>query len=353
MSAYRKPFSPRAVFIRLLKTIHGCIPFPLHFKYMAKLKRLLKSFSRLLTPIIILLVAAVLTASIWLSYETSKVPKAEYLVTPDKYGQLSARGAQITDETWTNGDGSTSRGWLLKGTENAPAVILFHSYGADRSHVLNLGVKLNEATNFTVLMPDARGHGENPVVFNTTFGGAESEDALAAIAFLSGLKNTAGANFTSPKIGVYGVEMGAIAALYAAGKDENVKALVADSVPNNSDDIVASAVGKRFPFLSTVTSKLAQTGTYFYFFDGSYKRENLCNTAKLVANRKVLLLAGSDAPKLQDVTVKLIQCFPESSKIDARTDLSPSGYSIINASIEQSESYDQKVIEFFRTNLSN
>jgi pimeloyl-ACP methyl ester carboxylesterase len=320
---------------------------------MAKLKRLFKSFSKLLLPVLLLIVVAILAASVWLSYETSKVMTSAYLVTPEKYGQLSARGAQITDETWTNSDGTTSRGWLLKGTENTPAVILFHSYGADRSHVLNLGVKINEATNFTILMPDERGHGENPVVKNTTFGGAESEDALAAIAFLRGLKNSAGANYISQNIGVYGVEMGAIAAFYAAAKDENVKALIADSVPNSSDDIVASAVAQRFPFLSNVTSKLAQTGTYFYFFDGSYKRENLCNTAKSVASRKVLLLAGSDAPKFQDSTVKLIQCFPESSKIDARTDLSPSGYSIINASIEQSESYDQKVIEFFRANLSN
>ena len=319
---------------------------------MAKFKRLFKSFLRLLLPVMVLVLVAFVAASVWLSHETSNAPKSAYLVTPAQYGQLSARGAQITDETWTNRDGSTSRGWLLKGTEGLPAVVLFHRYGADRSHVLNLGVKLNEATNFTILMPDARGHGENPLVHKTTFGGAESEDALTAIEFLRGLKNASGANLTAPNVGVYGVEMGALAALNAAAKDESVKVAVADSVPNNSDDVISAAVSRRFPFLSFVTAKLAQTGTYFYFFDGTYKREPLCNTAQSIVDRKVLLLAGSDAPNFQDSTAKIAKCFADSTNAQARTNLSPSGYSIINASIEQSESYDQQVIEFFRLNLN-
>jgi len=33
--------------------------------------------------------------------------------------------------------------------------------------------------------------------------------------------------------------------------------------------------------------------------------------------------------------------------------LSPSGFSIINASLEQSEAYDQRLIDFFRNSLSN
>lgn len=319
---------------------------------MAKTTRLFKSFSKLLLPILVLIVIAIIASSVWLCYETSNAPKSSYLVTPEKYGQLSARGAQITDETWSNTDGTTSRGWLLKGTENAPAIILFHSYGADRSHILNLGVKINEATNFTILMPDARGHGEKPLVHKTTFGGAESVDALSAIAFLRGLKNASGANFTAQNIGVYGVEMGAISAIYTASKDENVKAVIADSVPNSADDIVAVAVNRRFPFMSIVTAKLAQTGTYFYFFDGSYSRTPLCNDAKMTTNRKVLLLAGADAPDFQDSTANIVKCFPDSTNAQAKTNLSPSGYSIINASIEQSEAYDQRVIEFFRTNLN-
>jgi esterase/lipase len=76
----------------------------------------------------------------------------------------------------------------MKGGVGAPAVILLHGYGADRSWLLNLAVKLNESTNFTVLWPDLRGHGENPPVRWTLFGGVDGDDARAAIEYLRGLK---------------------------------------------------------------------------------------------------------------------------------------------------------------------
>ena len=148
---------------------------------MANSTRLFKSIFRLLFPVLLIIVAAVAGFSIWLVYKTARPQTAAYLVTPEKFGQLSSRAAQITDESWTNRDGSGARGWLLRGAENAPAVILFHKYGADRSYVLNLGVKLNESTNFTVLMPDLRAHGNDPKVKTCSFGGCETEDATAAL----------------------------------------------------------------------------------------------------------------------------------------------------------------------------
>ena len=320
---------------------------------MAKTKRLFKSFSRLLLPVVVLAVAAILSASVWLVYTVSRPIAAGYLVTPEKYGLLSARGATITDENWANRDGSSSRGWLLRGTENAPAVILLHRYGADRSHVLDLGVKLNEATNFTILMPDQRGHGANPKVEYTAFGETESDDAIAAIEFLRGLKTEAQTPLVGQNIGVYGVEMGAFAALSAAAKDDKIKAIAIDSVPENSGGVVASAVDMRFPFASSLTSKLANAGTYFYYFDGSYKRNSLCGVAKSVENRQVLMLAGADAPQFQDSTAAIAKCFPATSKIETKTDLNPSGYSVAKVTLEQSETYDRRVIEFFKTNLSN
>ncbi|MBA2735796.1 MAG: alpha/beta hydrolase [Pyrinomonadaceae bacterium] len=320
---------------------------------MAKTKRLFKSFSKLLLPVIILLILATAAAAVWLNYKTAHPQTAAYLVTPEKFGQLSARAAQVTEETWTNSNKTQSRGWLLKGSENAPAVIMLHRYGADRSHVLNMGVKLNESTNYTVLMPDARGHGEKPATKNTSFGGCEAEDILGAIEFLRGLKYQSSSTLVGRNIGIYGVEMGAMTALSAAAKDETVKALALDSVPQNSDDLLSAAVERRFPFASSLTAKFARTGTYLYFFDGCYRRDSLCETAKTISDRRVLLLAGSDAQRFQDSTAKLVNCFPSTTKVESKTDLSPSGFSIINASLEQSEVYDQRVIEFFKASLGN
>jgi pimeloyl-ACP methyl ester carboxylesterase len=319
---------------------------------MAKTKRLFKSFSRLLLPVIVLVVLAVVSASVWLVHTTANPPKANYLVTPDKYGQLSQRGARVTDETWTNRDGTQSRGWLLRGSEHAPAVILLHRYGADRSHLLDLGVKLNEATNFTVLMPDERGHGLNPAVKDSSFGGCETDDMLGSLEFLRGLKTEAQTPLIGQSIGVYGVEMGALVALSIASRDEYVKALALDSVPQSSDEVLASAIGARFPFASAVTSKFAQIGTYAYFYNGCYKRDSLSEMAKNLADRNVLLLAGSDAPQFQESTARIAKSFPATARVETKTDLNPSGYKITNASLEQSEAYDQRIIAFFKSALS-
>lgn len=318
---------------------------------MAKSIRLLKSFSRLLFPVIVLLVLAVAGASIWLVHETAHPVAAAYLVTPQVYGMLSARGAQITDETWTNRDGTPARGWLLRGAQDAPAVILLHKYGTNRSYVLNLGVKLNEATNFTILMPDQRGHGQDPAVKYTSFGGCEADDTVAAIGFLRGLKTPEQFSLIGKDIGLYGLEMGSFAAIAAATADPSVKALALDSVPQSSDSMLASTVGARFPFASSVTSKFAQLGTRPYFFEGCFRRETSCDMAKTLAGRKVLLLGGLDAPDFQESTAKLSRCFPATSSVDSKTDLSPSGFSIMNSSLELSESYDQRVIDFFRQAL--
>lgn len=317
---------------------------------MAKVTRLFKTFTRLLLPVAILIVVATVGAAIWLDNEVSHPIHYGYLVTPEKYGQLSSRGAQITDEKWTSKDGSTNKGWLLRGMPNMPAVILLHRYGANRSHVLDLGVKLNEATNFTVLMPELRGHGPDAGDQKTTFGGCETADILAAVGFLKSLKSPEQFQLVNG-FGVYGLEMGALVALDMAAENTEIKAVALDSIPADSDAVLGSVIGKRFPFASFVTERLGQLGTYGYYYDGCYSRESACERAKKLNGRNVLLLAGSDAPEFQESTSKLSRCFPSTTRMDSKTDLVPSGLGIMNASIETSEMYDQRVIDFFRNSL--
>lgn len=300
----------------------------------------------------ILVVLAVGAASFWLVHEISRPGGSTVLVTPQKYGQLSSRGAQITDENWSNADNSTARGWLLRGTPNSPAVVVLYRYGANRSYVLNLAVKLNEATNFTILMPEQRGHGENPTIRDSSFGGCEADDLGAAIAFLRGLRTPEQIPIVGAEIGVYGLEMGALVATSAAKTDPGIKALVLDSVPRDSDGVLSASVARRFPFASVVTSELAKLGTVAYYFDGCYRRVPACQMANSIADRKVMLLAGVDQPELQDSTSKLARCFPASTTVESNTSLTPSGYNLSTASIETSEAYDQRVIDFFRVALT-
>lgn len=319
---------------------------------MASTKRLARSFFRLMLPTLVLIVLAVMAASLWLVHISAEVPKVSYLVTPEKYGLLSTRGARTTEENWSNKDNSAARGWLLRGTEGAPAVVLLHRYGADRSWVLNLGVKLNEATDFTILMPDLRGHGENPLIRGSSFGGAETDDLLSAFQYLKGLKTESGATLVGNEVGVYGVEIGALVALSAAAQNNEIKVLALDSIPQNSNEIIESAVSKRYPFASALTSKIAQGGTYLYYIGGNYARQNSCELAKTMMNRKVLILSGNDTPVLQNSTSETAGCFPNQAAVEKKLDLMSAGYNMVNASLEQSEAYDQRVIEFFKRNLT-
>lgn len=316
---------------------------------MARTKRLIRSFYRLFLPVIVLIILAFVAAAAFLNYSAENPQRVAYLVTPEKYGRLSTRAAQVTDESWSNADGTQARGWLLRGTPGSPSVILLHRYGADRSWVLDLGVKLNEATNYTILMPDLRGHGEQPLVNKTTLGGCEAEDVASAIEFLRGLKTAdRTASLVGQDFGIYGVELGSYAGLVAASKNENIKALVLDSVPMSSNELLSKVIEKKFSVASTLTTNLAVAGSYGYHFNGCFSHGSLCGVAKSINNRKILLLSGGDVPKYQDSTRELASCFPDTVELQSVLDLPTSGYGINNSSIEQAAAYDQRVIEFFK-----
>ncbi|HQZ82513.1 MAG TPA: hypothetical protein PLR83_04780 [Pyrinomonadaceae bacterium] len=318
---------------------------------MAKIKKVIKSLFKLVVPVVSLVVIVVVGLSIWLVYTVARPLPTQNILTPDKYARLSSRAAQITEESWSNKDGSQAHGWLLRGAESAPAVILYHRYGTNRSHLLNLGVKINESTNYTVLMPDLRSHGSTAEGF-CTFGGCDAKDAATAVDFLLNLRTPTGISLIQKKVGIYGIELGSLYALAAAGEKPEVTALALDSVPENSEQLLEQVVDQRFPFMSTVTGKLAGLGTRFYYYQGCFDRETTCAAAKKLADRRVLLLAGLDAPAYADATTRLTKCFPTSTRVEAKLDLSPTGMTMINASVEQSEAYDQRLIEFFRSSLS-
>ncbi|HYY55760.1 MAG TPA: alpha/beta fold hydrolase [Pyrinomonadaceae bacterium] len=305
-------------------------------------KKLLKAF----LPVLFVLVLAMALVAGWIVYRATRPPRAAYLVTPETFSQLSARGLKAANETWANPDGTEARGWLLRGSEGAPAVLLLHGYGADRSHLFNLAVKLNETTNYTVLLPDLRGHGEDPPVNWTSLGGREAEDAAAALDYLRAIKTAQGRPLVGEPLGIYGVELGAYAALRAAGPNRSVRALALDSVPASPDSMLYVAMKENLGLENGLLRALARTGVRLYFL-GRYDNAAACAEAATLDNRQVLLLAGADASPLRDSTIALVQCFSKQAQVEAKTDLPLSGINQRSATGEQSETYDRRVIDFF------
>ncbi|MEO8435660.1 MAG: alpha/beta hydrolase [Pyrinomonadaceae bacterium] len=296
-------------------------------------------------PIALLILLAVGSVTVWLGRSITRPLQGAYLVTPQTFSQLSGPVLKATDETWPNRDGTESRGWLLRGTPGAPAVILYHRFGADRSWLLNLSVKINEATNFTVLWPDLRGHGLDPPVKWSSFGTYEADDVSAAIDFVRSLKAPGGAAQVGDKIGLYGVELGAYAVLAAAERHPEVRALVLDSVPSGPDDLLDSAAGSSLGTNNVLLRRLARVGVRIYFM-GKYRNTPSCQLAASFPKKHVLLISGEDAGYLRDSTTQLQGCFGAAA-LEAKTDLPLTGLNLPSATGQVGEGYDRVVIDFF------
>ncbi len=310
-------------------------------------RKLLKA----LLPVLLLTAITVTGLVAWLVYKASSPPRRPYLVTPERFALLSDRGLKATDETWTNRDGTTTRGWLLRGAEGAPAVVLLHRYGTDRSWFLNLGVKLNEATNFTILWPDQRGHGETPPVERTSFGAREANDAQSAIDYLRTLKTAQGRALVGNNVGLYGVELGAYAALLAAAHDPaKVKSIVLDSVPASPAALLSAVVKENTGLNNDLLGRLTNYGAHIYYL-GGFENTPACEVAATLTGTPTLLLTGADAGYLRDSTIALAACFPKQPNVEIISDLPLTGYNLASAPGAQGEAYDRRMIDFFDRTL--
>jgi len=316
---------------------------------MARRPRLGKKLVKSWLPVLLLIVLAVGGAFGWIVYDISRPQRRAYLVTPQAFAQISGPGLKATEETWRNSDGTTARGWLLRGAEGAPGVILLHRYGADRSWLFNLGVKLNEATNFSILWPDLRGHGLNPPVKWTSLGVRESDDVLSAISYLKQVKSN-GQTLVGNTLGVYGVELGAHAALKTAPQDLRIRVLVLDSVPADPDALVNAAVRDETGLDNRIIQSLSHLAIRAYFA-GKYDNTGSCAFASSLSTQKIMLLSGGDAGYLRNSTGALAKCFPNSANVEVKTDLPLTGFNLPSATGEQGEGYDRLVIEFFDRSL--
>lgn len=306
-----------------------------------------------LLPVVGLLSLGLAAGFLYLAYSVTRPPANAYILTPESYTKISARGVKATEETWENADGTKARGWLLRGTEGAPAVVLLHGYGSDRSSLLNLGVKLNEANNLTVLWPDLRGHGPAAPVSATTFGAREAEDLAAAIKFLRAQRTQQQRPLVGRQIGLYGVELGSYVALLAtarAGAGEQPTALALDSVPAAPDDLLHEALRAR----TGIETGFVRAGTRLgakALLLGGYENAPACELARSVKGPAVLLLTGQDAGYLRASTQALAQCFPAEANVESKDDLPVTGLHVSSSTGVAGETYDLLIIDYFTRTL--
>lgn len=117
-------------------------------------------------------------------------------------------------------DGTRLFGLFLQGRRDYPGVVLCHGYFRSLAEPLEVGLRLHRA-GYSVLAFDFRACGRSCGRF-TTIGYKETGDVQAAVALLK-------SRLGSAPVGVYGISMGAAAAIMAAAQTQEITALVADS----------------------------------------------------------------------------------------------------------------------------
>lgn len=171
--------------------------------------------------LIILLIVAVYSSRI-----TNMVYTIEKIYRRIETTPVEALGHGAIKVSFPNEEGDYVPGWYRPG-DNGAAILFLHGLGGTRLQLVDIAMNFVDQ-GYSVLLIDMHGHGEHPARL-TTFGRAESIDALAAVDWLMERSEV-----EPNKIGLYGGSMGAAACIHAAARDaesgENkIACAVADS----------------------------------------------------------------------------------------------------------------------------
>lgn len=200
----------------------------------------------------------------------------------------SDHGLVFEDASFTAEDGTSLRGWYLGGGSSDVAVAVGHGLFRSRREVLDRAAFFRKL-GYDTLVFDFRRHGESGGD-QTTLGYRERQDFLAAARFLENER-------ARRSVVLYGVSMGAAAALLAAAESPDVGAVVADSPFVSLEDTVARHVKllfglPRFPFASALLFFLERRGG----FDRS--ELDLERAVRRIGNRPVMIVAGEEDERM-------------------------------------------------------
>jgi pimeloyl-ACP methyl ester carboxylesterase len=182
-------------------------------------------FFRMLFPALAILVVGILVVLSFLVYKVSHPGAAPGSMNPS-YTPLPYLEIPIATR-----DGKELNGWWIPGLKGAPGIILAPGYGMNRADALSLATALHE-TGFNLLIFSQRGSGADPKG-SSSLGLYEPGDMMEALHLLQGRSES-----NRDRIGIWGVDVGALGALRAAAECPQVRAIVADGAFETVSDFL-------------------------------------------------------------------------------------------------------------------
>jgi uncharacterized protein len=231
----------------------------------------------------------------------------------------------------------TRHGWFFPGLRGAPTIILCHGYGSSRGELLTLVSALQDH-QYNVFVFDFAAHGGNAGI--TTFGYRETDEVRAAADTVA-----ARIDVDPARLGLWGYNLGAYAALREAENDRRIRAIVLDSVYDEPKQMVKIGVERTglggFP--------LMVRSAEFSFTWLNYKyREDPPISKKLSALAGVpkLFIQASDDPELADITRQMFMKAPEPRD----QTIIPHGNYVSMDDVDKRD-YENRVVSFFLLRL--
>jgi pimeloyl-ACP methyl ester carboxylesterase len=239
-------------------------------------------------------------------------------------------------------DGVPLSGWFVSGRPGGPVILLCHDLGSARSSLLNSAAALSRA-GYPLFLFDFRGHGRS-AARGSSLGVQERLDVLGAVEYLKGRKD-----IDTGRFGIWGIGMGAYAAVLAAAENREIVALALDSVYPDVPSQLDRLVRDRIP---PALRGLVPAIRLFYepYFSFKLKRYEVSSRVGDLAGRNVLFIAGADTPER----------FTEAQAVYASLPDSPGGdknFLELKASVitglysQDKKTYDQAIVGFFTTYL--
>lgn len=228
-------------------------------------------------------------------------------------------------------------GWFFPGLRGAPTVILCHGYGSSRGELLTLVASLQDH-QFNVFLFDFAAHGSNPGI--TTFGYREADELRRAVDTVAARNDVDGT-----RLGIWGYNLGAYAALREAESDKRVRALVLDSVYDDPEQMVKVGVERNglggFPFM------VRSAELSFKYLNYAHRQDPPLSNKLLALNGvATLFIEAQDDPELAAITRQMFLKAP-APREEA---IIPHG-NFVGMSDDDKRNYENRVVSFFLLHL--
>jgi pimeloyl-ACP methyl ester carboxylesterase len=249
----------------------------------------------------------------------------------------------VEEVEFDSADGLPIDGWILRGQPGHPFVVLCHALGRSKASVLDLAVQLQKE-GFNLLIFDFRGHGRSGGGASS-LGIEEKRDVIGAVDFLASHEE-----ISSETIGVYGVEMGAHAAVLAAVDRPAIKVLVLDGLyPDPAFSLMRGVYGS-WSFGAEHLG-FAPRAAFAVLNLSKVDEQRAAEHLPTLVGRDVLLMAPEADSALAREMERMYLTIPEQRESDGNLVVLPSTR-VEELYGEELAVYGERVASFFRERLS-